>query len=65
MSYSEVSIHLMGKKAPEVIIEEYSGFWIIKIDSDPKIKFFIYSRQEAINFKNNLLWASERPVKMG
>ena len=64
MAKSEMSIHLMNKEIPEVEVQEYSDFHVVKIGTNPKIIYFLYSSQQVINFKNNLLWAFEKPIKI-
>lgn len=65
MAMSELSIHFIGEKAPKVIVTEYSNFFVVEIYSNtsPRTKFFLYSRQDLVNFKNNCLWAFENPIK--
>ena len=64
MAISEVTIHLMAKEVPEVGVQKFSGFYTVEIgaNTQPGIKFFLYSEQQAVNFKNNLLWAFEKPI---
>ncbi|MBE9592737.1 MAG: hypothetical protein IMF19_04585 [Proteobacteria bacterium] len=66
MASSELSIHLMEGKAPRIIVTEHSNFSVIEVcsSSTQKIKFFLYSKQKVVNFKNNLLWAFENPMKI-
>ncbi len=64
MALSEISIHLMNKEIPEVKVQEYSDFYVVKIGTDPKVIYFLYSPQQVTNFKNNLLWAFEKPIKI-
>ncbi len=65
MVLSEISIHLMNK-APKVTITDYSDFSVVEIEAyeSPGVKFFLYSPQQVTNFKNNLLWAFEKPIKI-
>ena len=68
MSSTSLSIHLQKKEVPKVIVEKFSDFYILRIGADtqphPQIKFFFYSLQQVTNFKNNLLWAFEKPIKI-
>ena len=68
MSTASVSIHLQKKEVPKVIVEKFSDFYILRIGADtqphPQVKFFLYSPQQVTNFKNNLLWAFEKPIKI-
>ncbi len=64
MALSEMSIHLMNKEIPEVEVQEFSDFYVVKIGTDPKVIYFLYSLQQVTNFKNNLLWAFEKPIKI-
>jgi len=64
MALSEMSIHLMNREIPEVEVQEYSNFCVVKIGTDLKVMYFLYSPQQVTNFKNNLLWAFEKPVKI-
>ena len=67
MDISELSIHKMDKSAPKVEVVQYSNFSTIEINADggPRVKFFLYSQQQVVNFKNNFLQAVERPTKVG
>ena len=64
MSISALSLHLMNREVPEVVIAEYGDFSTVEIKSNglPEIKFFLYSPQQVTNFKNNFLWAFEDPI---
>ena len=64
MSIANVNIHIQGKETPKAVIEEYSDFYTVKITAEPQITLFFYSEQQVINFKNNLLWAFEKPIKI-
>jgi hypothetical protein len=64
MHSSSLSTHLAGE-IPKVIVKEFKGFHTVDITFDKfSIQFFFDNEQELINFKNNLLWAFEKPVKM-
>ena len=66
MRLASTSIHLMRKEVPKVKIEEYSDFYVVKIGANTQleVKFFLYSPQQVINFKNSLLWAFEKSIKI-
>ena len=65
MDISELTVHKMGKTVPKVAVTEFSDFFtvVINIGNVPEIKFFLYSQQQVVNFKNNFLCAVERPNK--
>ena len=64
MVLSKISIHLINKEFPEVEVQEYSDFYTVKIGADSEVIYFLYSPQQVTNFKNNLLWAFEKPIKI-
>ena len=64
MALSEMSIHLMNKEIPEVEVQEFSDFYVVKIGTDPKVIYFLHSPQQVTNFKNSLLWAFEKPIEI-
>lgn len=65
MDVSELIVHKMGKTVPKVAVTEFSDFFtvVINIGDVPVIKFFLYSQQQVVNFKNNFLCAVERSSK--
>ena len=64
MTSSELSIHLMAEEVPKITVQKFSDFYAVRIETDPKIIYFLYSPQQVTNFKNNLLWAFEKPIKI-
>ena len=66
MVTANINIHSMNKEVPEVIVTEYDDFYTVQIGANiqPEVKFFLYSPQQVTNFKNNLLWAFEKPIKI-
>ncbi len=66
MVLPEINIHLMANEIPEVKIQKFSDFYAVNIGSNLQlgVKFFLYSPQQVTNFKNSLLWAFEKPIKI-
>ncbi len=64
MALVDVSIHLQSGKAPKVTVQKFSDFCTVRIGTNPKTTHFLYSSQQVTNFKNNLLWAFEKPIKI-
>ena len=60
----EMGVHLDGE-IPKVKVFVYESFMTVDICFDKnKVNFFFDDKQELINFKNNFLWAFEKPTKM-
>ena len=66
MITSDLEIYLQDEEIPEVTVQKFSNFYIVNIEGNlqPKIKFFLYSEQQVESFRNNLLWAFEKPIKI-